>query len=270
MADAPPAGPAAGATRPELLVVRLGVVEYRAALELQEAVRERRQADELPDVLLLVEHPPVYTRGRRTRDGDLPFAPEWYAEQGIDVVPVRRGGQLTYHGPGQLVGYPIMRIADTIAYLRTIEGALVAALGDEGIAARNRPDDGFDYTGVWIEQRKIASIGVHVSRGVTTHGFAVNVDNDMRPFEWAVACGLHDVRMTSLADERGEVALTRPAATEPLALERDPSAALERLAGHVVTRLAAAFDRTPVEAAPSALGVPLPEPFGRGLPAGRS
>jgi lipoyl(octanoyl) transferase len=245
----------------ELLVVRLGVVEYRAALALQEAVRERRQADELPDVLLLLEHPPVYTRGRRSEPGDLPFAPEWYAEQGIDVVPVRRGGQLTYHGPGQLVGYPIMRIDDVIAYLRTMEQALIAALGDEGLAARNRPEDGIEYTGVWVEERKIASIGVHVSHHVTTHGFAVNVDNDMRPFEWAVACGLHGVQMTSLADERGETRLTRAGgtgSTEPLALARDASPSLAQLTDHVVTRFAAAFGRTPVEADAAALGAPLP------------
>ncbi|HKG03061.1 MAG TPA: lipoyl(octanoyl) transferase LipB [Conexibacter sp.] len=242
----------------ELLVVRLGTLEYRAALALQEAVRERRQADELPDVLLLVEHPPVYTKGRRSSETDLPFAPEWYAEQGIDVVPVRRGGQLTYHGPGQLVGYPIMRIGDVIAYLRTMEGALIAALDDEGLAARNRPGDGIEYTGVWVEDRKIASIGVHVSHHVTTHGFAVNVDNDMRPFEWAIACGLHGVQMTSLADERGETALTRPPGTNPLAREREPSPVLASLADHVVARFAAAFDRTPVEAAADALGVPLP------------
>jgi lipoyl(octanoyl) transferase len=265
MAEEPAWGPASGChvaasgTAPELLVVRLGTVEYRAALRLQEAVRERRIADALPDVLLLVEHPPVYTQGRRSADGDLPFAPEWYAEQGIDVVPVRRGGQLTYHGPGQLVGYPIMRIDDVIGYLRTMEEALIAALGDEGVAARNRPDEGIEYTGVWIEERKIASIGVHVRHHVTTHGFAVNVDNDMRPFEWAVACGLHGVRMTSLADERGETALTRPAGSEPLALEREPSPALAQLADHVVARFAAAFERTPVDAAPEALGVPFPE-----------
>jgi lipoyl(octanoyl) transferase len=238
MGDAAAAGERAGEL-PELLVVRLGTVEYRAALALQEAVRARRQADELPDVLLLLEHPPVYTRGRRSQDDDLPFASEWYAEQGIDIVPVDRGGQLTYHGPGQLVGYPIMRIGDVVAYLRTMEEALIAALGDEGIAARNRPDDGIEYTGVWVQERKIASIGVHVQRGVTTHGFAVNVANDMRPFEWAVACGLHGVRMTSLADERGETELAR-------------------FADRVVARFAAAFDRTPVEADPATLDIALP------------
>jgi lipoyl(octanoyl) transferase len=253
MAEAPQAG--AGDAKPELLVVRLGLVEYRAALALQEAVRERRQADELPDVLLLVEHPPVYTRGRRSSDGDLPFALEWYAEQGIDVVPVRRGGQLTYHGPGQLVGYPIMRIDDVIAYLRTMEQALVAALADEGLAARNRPEDGIEYTGVWVGERKIASIGVHVSHHVTTHGFAVNVDNDMRPFEWAVACGLHGVQMTSLADERGATARTRPGAREPLAPARGPSSALDAFADRVVARFAAAFAHTPVEADATALGI---------------
>ena len=242
----------------ELLVVQLGVVPYAEALALQEAVRERRQADELPDVLLLLEHPPVYTRGRRSKDGDLPFAPEWYAEQGIDVVPVRRGGQLTYHGPGQLVGYPIMRIDDVIAYLRTIEAALIAALGDERLAARNRPQDGIEYTGVWVGERKIGSIGVHVARGITTHGFAVNVDNDMRPFEWAIACGLHGVRMTSLADERGETALTRPGAGEPLALVRAASPTLERFADRVVARFAEAFARMAVEVDPAALGVDLP------------
>ena len=262
MADEYGWGPASGdhvaASGTPLLVVRLGTVEYRAALELQEAVRARRQADELPDVLLLVEHPPVYTQGCRSKPEDLPFAREWYAEQGIDIVPVRRGGQLTYHGPGQLVGYPIMRVDDVIAYLRTMEDALIAALADEGLPARNRPDDGIEYTGVWVEERKIASIGVHVSHNVTAHGFAVNVDNDMRPFEWAVACGLHGVRMTSLADERGETALTRPPASEPLALRRDPSPALATLADRVVTRFAQAFGRTPVERAARALGIAAP------------
>jgi len=254
----------------ELLVVRLGVVEYRAALALQEAVRDRRIAEELPDVLLLVEHPPVYTQGRRSKPEDLPFAREWYAEQGIDVVPVRRGGQLTYHGPGQLVGYPIMRIDDVLAYLRTMEESLIAALGDEGVRARNRPDDGIEYTGVWVEDRKIASIGVHVRHHVTAHGFAINVENDMRPFEWAIACGLHGVRMTALADERGETALTRPPSREPLALARDPSPMLAALADRVVARFAEAFDRTPVEADASALGVARPEAVRSGQPAGRS
>jgi lipoyl(octanoyl) transferase len=250
----------------DLLVARLGTVDYREALAFQEELRARRQRDELPDVLLLLEHPPVYTRGRRSRDGDLPFALDWYAEQGIEIVDVRRGGQLTYHGPGQLVGYPIMRIDDVIAYLRAMEQALIDALADEGLAARNRPEDGIEYTGVWVEERKIASIGVHVSHRVTTHGFAVNVDNDMRPFEWAIACGLHGVRMTSLADERGETALTRPSASEPLAPSRAASTTLDRLADRVVARFAAAFDRTAVAIDPAELAAP----SGSAQPTGRS
>lgn len=187
-----------------LWICELGVVEYREALALQERVRAARQAGAIPDTLLLLEHPPVYTRGRRSLPGELPLGEDWYRARGIDVVDVDRGGKLTYHGPGQLVGYPIMQITDVIAYLRTIERAIVAALRDAaGIEARARPDDGPDYTGVWTGDRKIASIGVHVSRGVTTHGFALNVDNDLRPFEWVVACGLNDVSMTSVANETG-------------------------------------------------------------------
>ncbi|MEA2221621.1 MAG: lipoyl(octanoyl) transferase [Solirubrobacteraceae bacterium] len=187
----------------ELWVCELGVVEYRAALALQERVRAARQAEAVPDTLLLLEHPPVYTRGRRSLAGELPLGEAWYRARGIDVVDVDRGGKLTYHGPGQLVGYPIMAITDVIAYLRTLERAIVAALADAGLAARARPDEGPDYTGVWVAERKIASIGVHVSRGVTTHGFAINVDNDLEPFSWVVACGLDGVSMTSLQRETG-------------------------------------------------------------------
>jgi lipoyl(octanoyl) transferase len=191
-------------TTEELWVCELGVVEYREALALQERVRAARQADAIPDTLLLLEHPPVYTRGRRSLPGELPLGEDWYRARGIDIVDVDRGGKLTYHGPGQLVGYPIMRIVDVIAYLRTMEAAIVAALADAaGIQARARPDDGPDYTGVWAHERKIASIGVHVAKGVTTHGFAVNVDNDLEPFEWVVACGLDGVSMTSVLAEAG-------------------------------------------------------------------
>src|SRR6516225_4945061 len=127
---------------PEIWVCHLGVVDYREAVALQERLREARQAGELPDVLLTLEHPPVYTRGRRSRPGELPMGEEWYAAQGIDVVETDRGGLVTYHGPGQLVGYPIVRVDDVVGYVRTLERALVAALGDEGLAARARPEDG--------------------------------------------------------------------------------------------------------------------------------
>jgi len=174
----------------ELWVCELPVVEYREALALQERLRAARQAERVPDTLLLLEHPPVYTRGRRSDPSELPMGEAWYLTQGIDVVDTNRGGRLTYHGPGQLVGYPIMRIDDVIVYLRTMESAIVAALADAGVGARARPQDGPDFTGVWTADRKIASIGVHVSRGVTTHGFAVNVQNDLQPFSWVVPCGL--------------------------------------------------------------------------------
>jgi lipoyl(octanoyl) transferase len=186
----------------ELWVCRLGLVDYREALALQERVRAARQAREIPDTLLLLEHPPVYTRGRRSSPDELPLGEDFYRAQGIDIVDVDRGGKLTYHGPGQIVGYPIMLIVDVIAYLRTIERAIVATLADAGLQAHARPDDGPDFTGVWTGDRKIASIGVHVARGVTTHGFAINVHNDLAPFGWVVACGLEGVRMTSVLEQR--------------------------------------------------------------------
>ena len=187
--------------RPELRVVQLGRIPYTDALALQEDVRGRRQRDETGDALLLLEHPPVYTRGRRTLPADLPMGEDWYRAQGIEVHDVDRGGRVTYHGPGQIVGYPIMRIGDVVEYLRVMERAIIAALADEGVEAQIR--DGL--TGVWVEDRKIGSIGVHVQRGVTTHGFAVNVDCDLQPFGWIVPCGIDNVQMTSLYKETGRL-----------------------------------------------------------------
>ena len=187
----------------DLLVCHLGAVEYRAATDLQEQLRERRRRNAIGDVLLLLEHPPVYTRGRRTQDAELPMGEAWYATQGIDVVETPRGGRVTYHGPGQLVGYAIMRADDVVEHVRSMERAIVTALGEQGIDAHARIDDGPDFTGVWVGERKIASIGVHLSKGVTAHGFAVNVDNDLQPFEWIVPCGLH-AQMTSVCRELGE------------------------------------------------------------------
>lgn len=237
-------------TTSELWVCQLGVLEYRAALALQERVRAARQVDAFPDTLLLLEHPPVYTRGRRSQPGELPMGEAWCLAQGIDVVDVDRGGRLTYHGPGQLVGYPIMRIDDVIAYLRTIERAIVATLADAGLQARARPEDGPDYTGVWTGRRKIASIGVHVSRGVTTHGFAINVDNDLRPFAWVVPCGLAGVSMTSLREQA-------PAGCETHALPAIRASIAERLAEAFGRRpLAISSDR--LEAALDVVGVRQP------------
>jgi lipoyl(octanoyl) transferase len=213
----------------DIWVCHLGLLPYAEATALQETLRARRQTGELPDLLLLLEHPPTYTRGRRSGAQELPFPEEFYAAKGIELHETNRGGRITYHGPGQLVGYPIMAIEDVIAHVRTMEAAIVDALGQIGIEAHARPQDGPDYTGVWTDagtprggtphdgapagERKVASIGVHVSRGVSTHGFAVNVENDVEPFSWVVACGLPDVQMTSIA-------LETPGAGESLACFR--------------------------------------------------
>jgi lipoyl(octanoyl) transferase len=187
----------------DLLVCHLGRIDYADAVEMQEGLRSRVQAGELGDVMLLLEHPPVYTLGRRSTPADLPMGEAWYRAQGVDIQRTDRGGKLTYHGPGQLVGYPIMRVGDVVAQVRAMERAIVAALGESGVSARVRDDEGIQYTGVWVGDRKIASIGIHLNRGVTTHGFAVNVDNDLQPFEWVVPCGLAQVQMTSLCKELG-------------------------------------------------------------------
>jgi lipoate-protein ligase B len=185
----------------ELWVAHLGTVPYPEAFELQRRLRDRRSAGELADLLLVLEHPPVYTKGKRTEPGDLPMGEDWYRAQGIEVCDTDRGGRVTYHGPGQLVAYPIMAVDRVADFVHTMESAIVTALDDEGISADVR---GTPFTGVWAGDAKIASIGVRVSGGVTTHGLAVNVDNDLQPFEWIVPCGIDHVRMTSVSKETGE------------------------------------------------------------------
>jgi lipoyl(octanoyl) transferase len=187
----------------ELWVAQLGTVGYADGVGLQERLRERRWAGEIPDTALLLEHWPVFTLGRRSGPDDLPMGEDWYRMQGIEIERTDRGGKLTYHGPGQLVGYPIVEVADVVDYVRRLERAVIAALADSGVEAGARTDEGADFTGVWVGDRKIASIGVHFSKGVTTHGFAVNVECDLQPFEWVVPCGLPGVRMTSLIRETG-------------------------------------------------------------------
>jgi lipoyl(octanoyl) transferase len=203
----------------EIWVCHLGLIPYSDGIALQETLRERRLAGTIPDTLLLLEHPPTYTRGRRSGAEDLSMPESFYAEKGIDVFATDRGGKVTYHGPGQLVGYPIMAVHDVVRHVRSMEAAIVAALAPLGIPAHGRPDDGPNYTGVWVgpagsassagapaDQCKIASIGVHVRHGVSTHGFAVNVHNDLQPFSWVTACGLPDVVMTSVAAETARAA----------------------------------------------------------------
>lgn len=182
--------------RKELWVTRLGTVDYDEALALQLEVHAARVRRDIPDTLLLLEHPPVYTRGRRSRPDELPMGEEWYRGQGIELRDVDRGGKVTYHGPGQLVGYPIVSTdlfnADVPALVGAIEQAMIDALAGEGIAA-HRDEAG---RGVWAGEGptagKIGSIGLHIGQGVTTHGLMVNVDNDLQPFQWIRPCGLDD------------------------------------------------------------------------------
>ncbi len=185
---------------------RLGLVPYPEAVELQTRARDRVAAGE-DGVLFLLEHPPVYTRGRRSAPVELPMGEDWYRAQGIELVDTDRGGRVTYHGPGQLVGYPIVRVEDVVAHVRALEQLIVDVLAEEGVAGRARVDEGPDFTGVWVGERKIASIGVHVRHGVATHGFAINVENDLQPFEWIVPCGLEGVRMTSVRAQNGTATL---------------------------------------------------------------
>ncbi|HVO52997.1 MAG TPA: lipoyl(octanoyl) transferase LipB [Solirubrobacterales bacterium] len=187
----------------EILVVHCGLVPYEEGLRLQHEVEARRQADEIADVLLLLEHPPVYTKGRRVTPAELPMGEEWYEAQGIEVLDTDRGGHVTYHGPGQLVAYPIVSLAayggDVHEYVRGLERVMIAALAKHGVQAGTVPGE----TGVWVGDLKIGAIGLHVSRGVTTHGFAVNVCNDLQPFGWVLACQIEGGRVTSLSRELG-------------------------------------------------------------------
>ena len=169
-------------------------VSYSTALAQQRALHAAVVSGRAPDTVILLEHESVYTAGKRTEPHERP-------RDGTPVIEVDRGGKITWHGPGQLVGYPIMRVGDVPAFVATMEEAIVAALREAGVETRARSHEGREWTGVWAEDRKIASIGIHVSRGVSAHGFAVNVTNDLAPFTWVVACGLPSVAMTSLAQE---------------------------------------------------------------------
>ncbi len=176
-------------------------VEYERAWAMQRELHARVVAGEAPDTVLLLEHPPVYTAGRRTHPADRPF-------DGTPVVDVDRGGRITWHGPGQIVGYPIVKLAspvDVVAYVRRLEEALIAVCADLGVAA-GRVEG---RSGVWIaadadrRERKIGAIGVRVAQGVTMHGFALNCDPDLSWFSRIVPCGIPDADVTSLTAELG-------------------------------------------------------------------
>jgi lipoyl(octanoyl) transferase len=185
----------------ELVQVHAGLVPYDVAWAEQRRVHAARVAGETPDTVLLLEHPPVYTAGKRT-------APEERPTDGTPVIDVDRGGKITWHGPGQLVGYPIVRLpdpVDVVAHVRRVEEALILACADLGVEA-TRVDG---RSGVWVlgadgqQDRKVAAIGIRVSAGVTMHGFALNCDCDLGWFDRIVPCGLTDATVTSLSRETG-------------------------------------------------------------------
>ena len=222
-------------TRP-LVVLDLGRGPYREVLELQRTLARRRIAGEISDdLLLLVEHEPIVTLGRGTRAASLPLPADELARRGVDVVEVERGGDVTWHGPGQLVGYPILDLThhqpDLHWYLRRLEAALIAALGRLDVPAERNPG----LTGVWTRGRKIASLGIHVKQWVTLHGFALNVTSKLTGFELIVPCGIQGVVMTSVARERGG--------------RDDPADLWRRTRSAVIVAFGAGFEREPVSGA---------------------
>ncbi len=187
-----------------LVVQHLGLVSYGEALELQRRLRQARMEERLPDTVLLLEHPDVITFGRSARPENAPLSDEALRKAGYEVHRVNRGGDVTYHGPGQLVGYPILDLSkrgqDVHRYLRQLEGVLIDTLADFGLAASRREG----YAGVWLDERlKIASIGVGLRRWTTMHGFALNVCCDLSRFDAIIACGLRGVQMTSMQESLG-------------------------------------------------------------------
>jgi len=188
----------------ELWTVPLGQLGYVEVLELQRSLARERISGAIPqDLLLLVEHPPVVTLGRSSKQKHLVASPEFLQGKGVELFEVERGGDVTFHGPGQLVGYPIIDLKrhrqDLHWYLRKIEEALINALADYGVPGERNTA----YTGVWTRGKKIASIGVHARDWVTWHGFALNVTTDLSYFDLIVPCGIDGVVMTSLARELG-------------------------------------------------------------------
>ena len=183
----------------ECVAVSLGVVGYAEALELQRRLHRQVVDGSLPDLLLLLEHPHVYTLGRRGKEKDILSTERELLDLGVEVHQTDRGGEVTYHGPGQLVGYPIVDLrrwgGGPLAYVRALEAVLVATLREFGLSSQS----GEKPTGVWVGDAKIAAIGVKISRRVTMHGFALNVAPDLSYFDRIVPCGMPDVQVTSMA-----------------------------------------------------------------------
>lgn len=224
-------------------VVDLGRRRYGEVLELQRSLCRQRLAGELAEnLLLLVEHEPVVTLGRGTRASSVPIPPVALAARGLEVFEVERGGDVTIHAPGQLVGYPILDLSewrqDLHWYLRQVEDVLIRGLGAQGIPADRNPGK----TGVWTRSRKIASIGIHVKQWVTFHGFALNVTTDLSLFDLIVPCGIPGVTMTSVARERPGGAI-------------DASALWSETRGGVIAAFGEVFQRHMSDGTPASVGV---------------
>lgn len=193
----------------------MGRIPYAEAVELQHAARHTIRSGEGPERFLLLEHPHVYTLGRNADGGDVLAGTEWLRARGVEVAECNRGGQVTYHGPGQLVGYPVVNLSpdrrDVRRYVRDLQEVLIRTVAEYGIEVR--PGEEQALIGVWAGERKIASIGVHLSRWITTHGFALNVSTDLSYFSGIIPCGLHQVEMTSIERLTGKApALSEAAA----------------------------------------------------------
>ena len=187
----------------DALLLSLGQTDYARALDLQHGLVRLRVGGEIPDVLVLLEHPPVITMGKSAKAANLLLSESELARRGITLFRVERGGDVTYHGPGQLVGYPVFHLKQGLIgvrpYVEKVEAALIGVLARLGVAASVRPG----HIGVWVGSRKIASIGVSVSKRVTYHGFALNVTTDLSAFTLMNPCGMPDVVMTSVEQEGG-------------------------------------------------------------------
>ena len=181
-------------------LLQLDMVEYVEAWELQKALLEARISGKMEDCIILLQHPPTFTFGRRYKEGNLIANKEYYESLGFAVYKTDRGGLATYHGPGQIVGYPIIKIStytkDYYQYLRMLEDVMIRTLIDFGIAARRNEG----YTGVWVDNAKIGFIGVRMSFGYSMHGFSLNVNNDVSPFNHITPCGIQGVRITSVQE----------------------------------------------------------------------
>lgn len=181
-----------------------GLTDYSGCWDLQKEMVRQRKRDEIGNTLLLVEHPPVYTLGRSAKDdSNLGVGEEYLRSLGAEVFRIDRGGDVTFHGPGQIVGYPILRLKnrDTHCYLRDLEDIIVGVIADYGLEGWHHPE----YTGVWVGERKIAAIGVKFSSGwITSHGFALNVGTDLSWFDRVTPCGIREFGVTSLERELGK------------------------------------------------------------------